>query len=382
MEKNKENEGAKLLFVSIDLCDSTKIKYENDKWEKKIQEFYQDTGTILNKDVKEFKNLGDERVLFTSSVTEIKSILDKIEAIEASYKIKTTIYEATIDNKINNIEYKINNSIEFLGKDIDRGFRLGKYAESFKVLVEEKAMQLISGTYTYDYEIKSVTELKGIPTPEAVIMLKSKEPLQLSEKERENFINKLKENIEQKKYEYEAVTKKENEIKDIIKSLEEDKILTDEQQEKMKNKDFVNEISDYYNKTVSRVINKIQDINNQLEQQLFRKVEFRNDITGKTVYVESRKNIEGKTETRGSINSNVFEQKIGEYIKYNSIIDAAEEIIKKGFKAISEEITTSKGKEIKYFTDDFHKSLVEKIKEKTKSLENKIEQKIVDREER
>jgi hypothetical protein len=93
-------------------------------------------------------------------------------------------------------------------------------------------------------------------------------------------------------------------------------------------------------------------------------VEFKDEISGKTLYVETRMLEDGKTETRSSSNPKVFEQQPGNYIEYKSILDAAEDIIKNGFKAVKEEVVTSKGIKTTYLEEDFNKSLIKKIEER------------------
>lgn len=127
-----------------------------------------------------------------------------------------------------------------------------------------------------------------------------------------------------------------------------------------------------------------------------KKIEFSNEITGKTIYVEMKETETGQKEIRASQNIEPFRQEIGSYIKYNSIGEAATELVNNGFKAVKEEnkVTLTKdysvdelirgntkiafdkenkeAKEIRVLDKSFNEELKDKVKQiQIQNMQNK-----------
>ena len=60
-----------------------------------------------------------------------------------------------------------------------------------------------------------------------------------------------------------------------------------------------------------------------------KKIEFHNEITGRTVFVESKTFENGEMETRSSAAAEPFKQPIGEFIKYKDLQAATMELVKR-----------------------------------------------------
>ena len=122
-------------------------------------------------------------------------------------------------------------------------------------------------------------------------------------------------------------------LKGWLKPLKEDKnLLFEAAKHAIKAHDYIIETSGVnLEKNLEKIMAEIKTFEVQSK-----KIEFSNEITGKTIYVEMRENENGKKEIRASQNSEPFNQ-TDNYIKYESIIEAAAELINKGFRAVKEE---------------------------------------------
>lgn len=147
------------LFVSFDIYNSTSLKYSNEDWfstiEKLIGEKFFGTGF--------WKFNGDE-IIFRFNVGNISSILEIIEECykrlpqlktELSTKdyityVKATIWLARTDNSKDdfyNKHFKIGDETEeFVGINIDEGFRLTKHCAAQKIALDSKIVFLLLET--------------------------------------------------------------------------------------------------------------------------------------------------------------------------------------------------------------------------------------------
>lgn len=194
----KPQENAVYLFVSMDLTDSTKLKSEDsDSWIKIIQSFYAIIRTAINENFPEFeiwKYIGDE-VVFIKPLKGFKTIntfLDTVydvqqeisETLSKRYeklltvKATTWIADVIIDKNVkddskdikNILFYSDKRLLDFIGQDIDIGFRIAKYSYPKAVTVSAKlAYFLINQDYKKitktnldNFKIVSYQELKGV----------------------------------------------------------------------------------------------------------------------------------------------------------------------------------------------------------------------------
>ena len=183
------------LFISFDLVNSTLFKSEfTNRWASIFENvFYSTLLNILNKDnkLKIWKYIGDE-VLFYKEINNFKelNILSEIEKTiqmteenlvlalnkltkecqkdnEIPLYIKATTWIANIGNsknpKYRNIAIETPLGIDFLGSDIDLGFRIAKFSFKSKIVVGAKLAYLL---YKYcrqdNIGIVSYEVLKGI----------------------------------------------------------------------------------------------------------------------------------------------------------------------------------------------------------------------------
>lgn len=169
----KEEEGEIYILYSFDLVNSTKYKVTSSKWPYVFQEFYREVGVQMMKiigDTVPWKHIGDE-ILFAKKIMSKKDVLhgcknvalvrEKVlEKLYQSYPcsknfldIKSVIWlTRAIEIRVENSDLsegmnlrersimlkKSEDSFDFLGKDIDSGFRLGKFVEHGKIVLGVK----------------------------------------------------------------------------------------------------------------------------------------------------------------------------------------------------------------------------------------------------
>lgn len=198
-------------------------------------------------------------------------------------------------------------------------------------------------------------KLKNLEIPEKYSLFdkvsgKAKE-LEKNRSERISEIKKDIENIELKQ------TKIENQVDSIgskkafekeLKELEE-KIKVMEQAEIEKKKAIEQK--------------KIQEIEENRTEKTSKKIEFHNEITGRTVFVESKTFENGEMETRSSAAAEPFKQPIGEFIKYKDLQAATMDLVKNNFVAVNKITKTEKGIEKEKLDQEFNKKLREKIQD-------------------
>ncbi|MED3852102.1 NUDIX domain-containing protein [Priestia megaterium] len=178
------------LFYSFDLVNSTvfKTQYKND-WPSVIQKFYELVRRKIqttHERTRVWKYIGDE-VLFYKKVSSMAELylapsfcLETIETVTsqlyASYKftkkklfVKGTIWIANVKEQEENSSYENEQNIvfqvdgikgeqnkDFLGPQIDLGFRLSKFSQKGKVLVSAELAYLL---YLKGREIKNSTAI-------------------------------------------------------------------------------------------------------------------------------------------------------------------------------------------------------------------------------
>jgi len=194
------------LFFSVDIINSTKIKYDRDDWIVLFEDHYDSFYTALklkckklnihNKGelqlppIKLWKNSGDE-MLFYVSINESFNSRANIGDIRHRYEMalwyilafKQTLKEYNKDEQfrvkgtawsgntpINNYRiFNENRNIDFLGKSIDIGFRLSKYSSRGKIIISaELAIILMRDNYQtlkrndIELHFESRETLKGV----------------------------------------------------------------------------------------------------------------------------------------------------------------------------------------------------------------------------
>ncbi len=197
------------IFLSFDLVNSTELKEKFSDWHQTIQRFYylcnKETASKLEK-VKIWKYNGDEVIFYyipetvleivdfftaTNSIlttiigalknafSDIKDLISvkgtiwsaNIEQSESNYK-KDSIDEESIRNlKISFSGFAEKPLVDFIGSDIDLGFRISKYSMREKIVVSAELIYFLlkvdfgtedRSTFTEKFKIVSLEKLKGI----------------------------------------------------------------------------------------------------------------------------------------------------------------------------------------------------------------------------
>jgi len=209
LEKNKIKDLSEIyLFISFDLVNATEFKIRNPDWQQTFTNFYSQISKQISnnnnspiKDAKVWKYIGDE-ILFYLKISDEKQLLYLLPFLEKIVKetektlhsysvyydqlfIKTATWIAEIysDNssipkgKAKNIKFesfeKPGYKFEFLGPDIDLGFRIAKYSRKGIIALDGKLAfllykyrQYIKDKYKYNIEntikIVDYKKLKGI----------------------------------------------------------------------------------------------------------------------------------------------------------------------------------------------------------------------------
>ena len=172
-EKINENEHSPKVFIftSIDLVNSTYYKQEDKNWPTVFSEFFGIVETEFkrkNKNIHVWKYVGDE-VLFYEEVNSIESLLkspsETFRNMEISQQrlyetqkecknklyLKATLWIASTkhvsdsQNKhINNVLPELSESvIDFIGADIDEGFRISKFSSQNKLVLDSSLAYIL-----------------------------------------------------------------------------------------------------------------------------------------------------------------------------------------------------------------------------------------------
>ena len=162
-----EREELLYVFISIDLVNSTAYKYKYPKkWPKVFHDFYiisteSLTSCFVHSEVKVWKRLGDE-ILFYITIkdkTEMYRILEYVDntltiiqeslSEDNSIYAKSSVWVADITEynedikNYNNVSLPTGcaktgcarDSLDFIGSDIDTGFRISKYVTKGRIII-------------------------------------------------------------------------------------------------------------------------------------------------------------------------------------------------------------------------------------------------------
>ena len=187
VENSRESRDGIYLFISFDLVNATEYKIRNHSWHKTFQNFYQEiTERTCSKDgplgnSKVWKFIGDEVLFYlkvtnknelfqslpylSKVVTQIENKLEKKSDYYDKLFIKTTLWIADVTDE-KNLNYKTSisnikatnviftppcghnsnlfiNHPDFIGFEIDLGFRISKYAHKNVIVVDAKLSYLL-----------------------------------------------------------------------------------------------------------------------------------------------------------------------------------------------------------------------------------------------
>ncbi len=180
---SSQAEGDNFLFVSFDLMSSTKFKNLNPSWPSVILKFYAisvDNIQAQNHKFRIWKYAGDE-VLFYLPISELSDLneilrkvhlalnytIDSVRKLEYSHifllSVKGTTWFASgvrqmddknpVDDHYRNFLTKLGGITDFIGVDIDIGFRISGYSSSSIVAVSDQLVY-------YLYRMKKENRIK------------------------------------------------------------------------------------------------------------------------------------------------------------------------------------------------------------------------------
>jgi hypothetical protein len=195
-ESEPQNYDGTYLFFSFDLVNSTAFKNKNQKWGEIFDQFFSCCKDEIRKafpSAVSWKMIGDE-ILFYLRVTRendlydaprktfevlnncINFINDKPDA-KSYLSVKATLWAAVMRSSADNVTNRViiekdfdNDILDFLGPDIDIGFRISEYALKSILVIEAKLACLLTKLETeMDKEhisthmrIVSYEQLKGV----------------------------------------------------------------------------------------------------------------------------------------------------------------------------------------------------------------------------
>jgi hypothetical protein len=191
-----QNYDGTYLFFSFDLVNSTAFKNKNSKWGKIFDRFFIYCKDEMKKSfpsVVTWKMIGDEILFYLRVIKENElydapsktfkvlkgsiDFLDSIDDAKSYLSVKATLWAAAMRNSADNVINRIiierdfdNDILDFLGPDIDIGFRISEYALKSILVVEAKLACLLTKLETeLDKEhisthmkIVSYEKLKGV----------------------------------------------------------------------------------------------------------------------------------------------------------------------------------------------------------------------------
>lgn len=177
--EEKEEKLIPYIFVSFDLTNSTKLKHETESWEKVVSELF-NSMPLVRSYLNFWKFNGDELLFYKEvrSIYQIVAIIDSVNDVmhkisdnlsmqrtqditgKSWYRIdvKATIWIAGIDFK-NNFRINPPFGYDFIGKEIDEGFRLTKLATKGKCVIDPKIALLLSGFNAVNNDSVTTAEL-------------------------------------------------------------------------------------------------------------------------------------------------------------------------------------------------------------------------------
>ncbi|EMJ94069.1 hypothetical protein [Leptospira alstonii] len=199
-----------LLFLSVDIIDSTIHKYQagfTPTWLTAFIDFYSEFPVLLNTGITKaregcseynkidspkpeiWKSLGDE-IIFVAEIYNHIQVAWLLEAMQiavkdynnkpidgtsdSGLKIKAAVWTAgfPVQNVIIPIEYNTDNlgsiglQYDFIGRNIDLGFRISKYSSQRKMIISNDVALLSSafGSSKLKYYYEGSVSIKGLPT--------------------------------------------------------------------------------------------------------------------------------------------------------------------------------------------------------------------------
>ena len=196
IEKSQPERGT-VFFLSFDIVNSTQFKVvEPEKWVDKIKTFYREVENLIEKiggTPSIWKRLGDE-VLIYFTIDEIKYLYNCIKTIyliseelikiiqedsgKSLLSVKTTLWVAFVSRKEVKKDQNINLDIsgdfqhgcDFIGPDIDFGFRIATQSAGGIICIDPKIIAMLKKSseenYTLEhwrkFKIIDYVQLKGI----------------------------------------------------------------------------------------------------------------------------------------------------------------------------------------------------------------------------
>lgn len=160
------------VFVSFDLVNSTEYKCNNPEWARVFYNFYlltaeKFTGCFSRSEPIVWKRLGDEILFYIilRDKTEMYKLLEyvdetltRIQEFLSQYKsiyVKSSVWTAGIATYTEDAEnysnvalspkvYKEYDSLDFIGSDIDTGFRISKYVTKGRIVVSAELAYILN----------------------------------------------------------------------------------------------------------------------------------------------------------------------------------------------------------------------------------------------
>ncbi|MBN1968176.1 MAG: hypothetical protein JW870_02300 [Candidatus Delongbacteria bacterium] len=176
------------LFASFDLFNSAAYKYKNKGWfivyKKALEEILKNTNNI--NEFTFWKALGDELVFkkelsvknLCEDILKVNEVMRSIiESIYKTYKttnpdikqisIKTTMWIIHVDNGDTGSDYKldINGIDDYIGKEMDTGFRISSYALRSKTILSASIINILlnnKASILNNIRIIGYSKLKGV----------------------------------------------------------------------------------------------------------------------------------------------------------------------------------------------------------------------------
>lgn len=160
---NLKSEQQLMLFLSFDITDSTRQKVLHSKeWPRIIELLVKTKFQYMNY----WKFNGDE-ILYKRSINSLEficRIIDKayfhlrklnteMAKIIDNISVKATLWlalsESDAINYIHNFSFEFEDEIDFVGKNIDEGFRLTKCSSMKKIAIDPKIVYVLLDTYNF-----------------------------------------------------------------------------------------------------------------------------------------------------------------------------------------------------------------------------------------
>lgn len=162
-----KNNDKLFIFLSLDLCNSTKMKDITPNWTEVITHLYNTKSPLINMDL--WKFIGDEVVFYAPyvGINELVNLIissyEKIESLEnelteiaktsnpqIKIEIKGTLWLSYVSDNSKTVNIRIREFNEFIGKQIDEGFRMSVYSSSSKLLLDPKIVFILLTLFSID----------------------------------------------------------------------------------------------------------------------------------------------------------------------------------------------------------------------------------------